>query len=351
MTMDYRQLGQSGLKVSAICLGTMTFGRQNSEAESHAQLDRARDAGINFIDTAEMYAVPSTAETYGTSEVIVGNWLKRQRRDQFLIATKASGPGRQMNWIRGGPHGFDLENLRAAVDGSLRRLQTEHIDLYQLHWPARNQPMFGQWQFDPEKERASEHHATSVRATLDALGELVKAGKIRYVGLSNEHPWGVMEFIRLADAYGLPRVVSIQNAYNLLNRIYDYGLAEVGYREQVGLLAYSPLGFGTLSGKYIDNAKAQGRINLFPGFGQRYAKSNVTPAVAAYAGLAKRHGLTPTQLALAWNYRRWCVSSSIIGATDLAQLAENLGAWEIQLAPEVIAEIDAIHLRYTNPAP
>jgi aryl-alcohol dehydrogenase-like predicted oxidoreductase len=345
--MEYRQLGQSDLKVSAICLGTMTFGRQNTRDEAHAQLDRALAAGINFIDTAEMYAVPATAETYGASERIVGEWLKRQRRDRVIVATKAAGPSRNLTWIRGGPHAFDLANLRAAVEGSLQRLQTDHIDLYQLHWPARNQPMFGEWQFAPRRE----HAATSIRDTLEALAVLVKDGKIRYVGLSNEHPWGVMEFVRLADAYGLPRPVAIQNAYNLLNRVHDYGLAEVGFREQVGLLAYSPLAFGTLSGKYLDRPDAAGRINLFPGFAQRYHKPNVAPAVAAYAELARRHALSPAQLALAWNYRRWCVTSSIIGATNLEQLDENLGAWDVRLPEEALQEIDRIHLRYSNPAP
>ena len=345
--MDQVNLGTSPLRVSRLCLGTMTFGQQNTEAEGHAQLDRALAAGINFVDTAEMYAVPPTADSYGKTEQIVGTWLKRQARDRVVLATKATGLGRSLSWIRGGPTGFDAANLTAALEGSLKRLQTDYVDLYQLHWPARNQPMFGQWEYDPEKERAS----TPIRETLEVLAALVKEGKIRYVGLSNEHPWGVMQFVRLAEEYGLPRVVSTQNAYSLLNRVYDTGLAEIGYRENVSLLAYSPLAFGTLSGKYIDNPQAAGRINQFGGFGQRYAKPNVAPAVAAYAALAREHGLTPTQLALAWCYQRWCVASTIIGATSMAQLEENLGAWECSLTAEVLAAIDAIHLRYTNPAP
>ncbi|MBK9445088.1 MAG: aldo/keto reductase [Betaproteobacteria bacterium] len=345
--MDYTFLGQSSLKVSRICLGTMTFGQQNTEAEGHAQLDRALAAGINFVDTAEMYAVPPSAESYGKTEAIVGNWLRKQARDQIVLATKATGPGRPLSWIRGGPSGFDAENLTAALEGSLKRLQTDYVDLYQLHWPARNQPMFGQWEFEPGSERDS----TPIHETLAVLARLVKAGKIRYVGLSNEHPWGVMQFVRLAETHGLPRVVSTQNAYNLLNRVYDAGLAEVCFREQVSLLAYSPLGFGFLSGKYLDNPQASGRGRLFSGFAQRYSKPNVAPAVAAYAALARAHGLTPTQLALAWCYRRWCVASTIIGATSMAQLEENLGAWECLPNAEVLAGIDAIHLRYTNPAP
>lgn len=345
--MEYASLGQSGLKVSRICLGTMTFGVQNSEAEAHAQLDRAFAAGVNFVDTAEMYAVPPSAESYGKTEQIVGNWLKCQSRDKVVLATKATGPGRSLSWIRGGPSGFDAANLTAALEGSLQRLQTDYIDLYQLHWPARNQPMFGQWQYEPDKERGG----TDIREMLDVLAGFVKAGKVRHVGVSNEHPWGVMRFTQLAEAHGLPRIVSIQNAYNLLNRSYDTALAELCHREQVSLLAYSPLAFGLLSGKYLDNPAAAGRVTQFAGFAQRYSKPNVEPAVRAYAALAREHGLTATQLALAWCYHRWCVASTIIGATTMAQLEENLAAWSVHAADELIAAIDAIHLRFTNPAP
>lgn len=345
--MNFITLGQSGLKVSRICLGTMTFGVQNSEAEAHAQLDRAFAAGVNFVDTAEMYAVPPSAESYGKTEQIVGSWLKRQPRDKVVLATKATGPGRSLSWIRGGPSGFDAANLTAALEGSLQRLRTDYIDLYQLHWPARNQPMFGQWQYEPDKERGG----TDIRETLDVLAGFVKAGKVRHVGVSNEHPWGVMRFTQLAEAHGLPRIVSIQNAYNLLNRSYDTALAELCHREQVSLLAYSPLAFGFLSGKYLDNPAAAGRVTQFAGFAQRYSKPNVEPAVRAYAALAREHGLTATQLALAWCYHRWCVASTIIGATTMAQLEENLAAWSVPSADELIAAIDAIHLRFTNPAP
>jgi aryl-alcohol dehydrogenase-like predicted oxidoreductase len=345
--MKKRYLGHSPLQVSEVCLGTMTFGQQNSESEAHAQLDRASAAGINFIDTAEMYPVPPRAGTCGRTEQIVGNWLVRQPRQQVVVATKAAGPARGLNWIRGGRLAFDLDSLRAAVEGSLQRLRTDYVDLYQLHWPARNQPMFGQWQFVPAKECA----ATAIIETLEALATLVREGKIRYFGLSNEHPWGVMEFVRLAKEHDLPRPVSLQNAYSLLNRVYENGLAEVCYRENVSLLPYSPLAFGTLSGKYLADPKAAGRITEFAGFGQRYAKPNVAPAVAAYAELAHRHGLTPSQLALAFVYSRWFVASTIIGATNMAQLDENLAALAIQLPPAVLAEIDEIHLRYTNPAP
>ncbi|MFN3984421.1 MAG: aldo/keto reductase [Rhodocyclaceae bacterium] len=345
--MEYRQLGGSDLRVSAICLGTMTFGQQNGTAEAHAQLDRARAAGINFIDTAEMYSVPTRAETYGATERIIGEWLVGRPRDSVVLATKVAGPARSLNWIRGGPLALDRDNIRAALEGSLRRLRTDYIDLYQLHWPERNQPMFGQWQYDPSKER----ECTPIRAQLEALAELVEEGKIRYVGLSNEHPWGVMEFIRLADEFGLPRVVTIQNAYNLLNRVFEYGLAETCMRERVGLLPYSPLAFGHLTGKYLQNAAAPGRLTEFESFGQRYARPNVLPAVQAYAALARQFGLTPTQLALAFVYHRPFVASTIIGATSVAQLEENLAAWAVRLDAEMVAAIDDVHLRYTNPAP
>jgi len=345
--MELRQLGSSELMVSAVCLGTMTFGQQNSEAEAHAQLDHVFAHGINFLDAAEMYPVPPRAETVTRTETIVGNWLRRQPRDKVILATKVAGPRRKMDWIRGGPRALDRDNIRAAVEGSLQRLQTDYIDLYQLHWPERNVPMFGQYQFDPGHET----EAVPIRAQLEVLAELVHEGKVRYIGLSNEHPWGVMEFLRLAREHGLPRVATIQNAYSLLNRGYESGLAEIGFRENVGLLAYSPLAFGHLTGKYLADPSAAGRISAFPGFGQRYDKPNVRPAVAAYADLARQHGLSPAGLALSFVYRRWFVASTIIGATTLAQLEENLDAWGKPLSDEVLAEIEAIHLRYTNPAP
>lgn len=218
--MEYRTLGDGALQVSAICMGTMTFGEQNDEAQAHALLDRAWEAGVNFYDTAEMYPVPARAETYGATERILGTWLKRKPRDRVILATKAAGPARSLNWIRGGPSGFDERNLREAIEGSLRRLQTDYVDLYQLHWPDRNQPMFGDWRFDPDKERPT----VPIRAQLEALAKLVEEGKIRYVGVSNEHSWGVMQFVRLAGEHGLPRIVSIQNAYHLMNRTFEYGL-------------------------------------------------------------------------------------------------------------------------------
>ncbi len=346
-TIQHRALGKSELIVPEICLGTMTFGEQTAEADAHAQLDFALAHGVNFIDTAEMYAVPPRAETYGATETIVGNWLKRQQRDKIILATKVAGPARSLTWIRNGPQAMDRSNIRAAIEGSLQRLQTDYIDLYQLHWPERNQPMFGQWQFDPKSERGG----TPIREQLEALAELVREGKVRHIGVSNEHAWGLMQFVRLADELGLPRIVSTQNAYHLLNRTFETGLAEISHREQIGLLAYSPLAFGHLTGKYLADPAAPGRLTQWPFFGQRYTKPNVAPAVAAYAALARQHDLTPTQLALGFVRSRWFVASTIIGASSLAQLQETLPATLTPLSDEILAAIDAIHLQYTNPAP
>lgn len=346
-TVRRNPLGRNGPSIPEICLGTMTFGEQTAEADAHAQLDYALAHGVNFIDTAEMYAVPPRAETYGATETIVGNWLRRQPRDKVFLATKVAGPARSLTWIRNGPPALDRANIRAAIEGSLRRLQTDYVDLYQLHWPERNQPMFGQWQFDPGAERG----ATPIRAQLEALAELVAEGKVRHVGVSNEHPWGIMQFVRLADELGLPRIASTQNAYNLLNRTFETGLAEVCHREQVALLAYSPLAFGHLTGKYLADPRAVGRLTLWESFGQRYTKPNVQPAVAAYAELARRHGLSPVQLALGFVRSRWFVASTIVGASSLTQLKETLPATLTPLSAEVLAGIDATHLRYTNPAP
>ena len=345
--MEYRRLGGSGPRVSAVCLGTMTFGQQNGEAEAHSQLDLAVERGIDFIDTAEMYPVPARAETSGETERIVGNWLARQAREKLVIATKVAGPARSLEWIRGGPLALDRANIRAAVEGSLRRLRTDYIDLYQLHWPARNQPLFGQLPFDPARERES----TPIRAQLEALAELVEEGKIRHVGLSNEQPWGLMEFVRLARDSGLPRVVSVQNAYNLLNRVYEYGMSEITLREDVALLAYSPLAFGHLSGKYLADPAAHGRLTEFENFGVRYAKPGVRAAVERYAEIARRRGMSLTALALAFVYSRWFVGSTIVGATSVAQLAENLDACQRRLDEDTLAEIEQVHQLHANPAP
>jgi aryl-alcohol dehydrogenase-like predicted oxidoreductase len=340
-------LGNSDLNVTYICLGTMTFGQQNTEADAHAQLDYALEQGINFIDTAEMYPVPPRGETSGRTEKYVGTWLKQRPRDTIILASKVTGPGRSFEWIRDGQLNFSRANLQRALEGSLQRLQTDYLDLYQLHWPDRNVPVFGGYHFDPTRERET----VPLRETIATLGEFIQAGKIRHWGMSNETPWGLMSALRIADELGVPRPVSVQNAYNLMNRIWEDGLSEIGYRENVGLLAYSPLGFGFLSGKYHDNPEAEGRATLFSGFAGRYGKPNVEPAVAAYVELARQHGLTPTQLALAFVYNRWCVASTIIGATTMEQLREDIAAAEVTLTPDVLERIEEIHLLYTNSAP
>jgi aryl-alcohol dehydrogenase-like predicted oxidoreductase len=343
-TMKYHTLGNSDLNVSEICLGTMTFGEQNSADDARILLDYALSCGVNFIDTAEMYPVPPRAETCRRTEDYIGRWLKSQARDKLVVATKVTGPARGFDWIRGGPS-VTRRHIEEAIDGSLCRLQTDYIDLYQIHWPDRNVPMFGQSTFDVTAERDT----TPIAEQLAALGNLVKAGKIRYVGLSNETPWGVCEFVRIAEQAGLPRVVSIQNAYNLINRVFEYGLSETCYRENIGLLAYSPLAFGSLSGKYLSGGS--GRMTLFPGFGQRYNKPNVNEAVGAYCALALETGVTPATLALAFVRSRQFVASTIIGATSMVQLKENIDSTMVELSAAVLQEIATIHARYADPAP
>ena len=346
--MEMTTLGAGALKVSKICLGTMTFGEQNSEAEAHSQLDYAVERGINFIDTAEMYAVMPRAQTQGSTERFIGSWIKKRGgRGDIVLASKIAGPGPHLTWIRDGVNNFDPANLRAAVEGSLRRLQTEHIDLYQLHWPSRNLPIFGARAFDPNAERPS----VAVEDTLAALGRLIDEGKIGQIGVSNESSWGVSEFIKRSEQKGLPRIATIQNLYNLTARHYETSLLnETCFREQVGLLAYSPLAFGQLSGKYLDDPQAPGRLNLFPkNWSPRYLRPAVLAACAQYAALARAHGMTPAQMALAWCYSRWFVASTIIGATNLEQLRDNIDAYATVLPDEVLGEIDRIHASLPDP--
>lgn len=344
--MEYRQLGTSDLEVSALALGTMTFGEQNSEAEAHAQLDLAVARGVNFIDTAEMYPVPPRAETVHRTESHIGSWLKHQPRDKLILATKITGAARGFSWIRNGPR-ISREQINAAIDGSLRRLQTDCIDLYQIHWPDRYVPMFGAAGYDIAQERDS----VPIAEQLQALAELVRAGKVRHIGLSNETPWGVNEFVRCAESLGLPKIVSIQNAYHLMNRTFEAGLAEVCRHANVGLLAYSPLAFGWLSGKYLADPQARGRVTLFPGFGQRYNKPNVPAAAKEYVRIANEAGLSPARMALAYARTRWFTGSVILGATSLQQLNENLDSAEVTLSAEVLEQIEAAHKLYPNPAP
>lgn len=288
------------------------------------------------------------AETQGSTERFIGSWLKKRgRRDDLVIASKIAGPNANMHWIRGASHDLDAANVRAAVDTSLQRLQTDYIDLYQVHWPSRNVPIFGANSFNPKRERSS----VPIEETLGALDELVKAGKIRHIGVSNESPWGVCEYVKLSETKGLPRIATIQNLYNLTARAFETTLLdEICFREEVSLLAYSPLSFGQLTAKYIDNPKAHGRLTIFPpNWSPRYVRPEVLAATREYAALARANGLTPAQMALAWCYSRWFVGSTIIGATTLEQLKENIDAAAIALPPAVCAEIDAIHARITNP--
>jgi aryl-alcohol dehydrogenase-like predicted oxidoreductase len=346
--MKMQKLGQTDLNVSRVCLGTMTFGEQNTESDAHSQLDYAIERGINFIDTAEMYPVPPSAATQGATERFVGSWLKKSgKRADIVLATKAAGPNPNQTWIRGGRQNLDAANIRAALEDSLGRLGTDYVDLYQLHWPSRNVPIFGANSFDPAKERAS----VPIEETLAVLGDLVKEGKIRHIGVSNESPWGVSEYIKQSEMRGLPRIATIQNLYNLTARAFETTLLdEVCYREQVSLLAYSPLAFGQLSAKYIDDPKAHGRLTIYPPtWSPRYLRPAVFEATREYAALARANGMSPAQMALAWCYSRWFVASTIIGATSLAQLKENIDAESLSLSDDVVAAIDAIHARYTNP--
>jgi aryl-alcohol dehydrogenase-like predicted oxidoreductase len=347
--MLYRPLGRTGLNVSLICLGTMNMGEQNTEAEGHAQLDHALDRGINFIDTAEMYSIPPKPETQGSTERIIGTWLKaRGNRDRVILATKVLGRS-QSTWLRDGGMTTELSarQINEAIDKSLRRLQTDYVDLYQLHFPDR--PI--QWGANPTVYRHQDGPSIPIEETLEALAALVKAGKVRHIGLSNESAWGTMTFLKHAEMRGLPRVQSVQNAYSLLNRTYEVALAEIAHREDVGLLAYSPLAQGFLTGKYLNGARPAGaRVTLF-NRAQRYERPGAEEATAKYVALAREAGMSPATLALAFVNSRSFVTSNIIGATTMAQLAENIAAWDVTLPADVLARIDAIHQEHSNPCP
>lgn len=345
--MDLRPLGRTGLSVSSIGLGTMTFGEQNTEAEAHRLLDMAVDHGVTLVDTAEMYPIPPSPGTQGLTERYVGSWLKaRGRRDRVVLATKITGPGAMVGHVRGGDLRFGPEQVRAAVDGSLRRLGTDHIDLYQLHWPERPANVFGR--------RGYTHSATDFTPfaeVLDALQREIARGTVRAVGLSNETPWGAMSCLALADGGGRPRMASIQNPYNLLNRLFEVGLAEVAIREELGLFAYSPLAFGVLTGKYLHGAPPpRGRLTLFPQY-VRYTGPSAVAATRAYVALAQRFGLDPARMTLAYVASRPFVTSVLIGATTEDQLANNLAAADLVLDDRVVEGIEAIHEANPNPAP
>ena len=336
------------LSVSDIGLGTMTFGEQTDRDDAHKQLDYAQAQGVTLLDMAEMYPVPGRAETQGATEAIVGEWLKRQRRDKVIVATKVAGPQRGFTWLRGGPTALDETNIRAALHASLKRLHTDYVDIYQIHWPARPLPLFGDTHYEPRDDRDEGH---AIDEQLAVLGALVKEGKVRYLGLSNETPWGVMRFLESADRHKLPRIVTIQNAYNLLNRSFEAGLAEICHKEKLGLLAYSPLAFGLLTGKYLTSTDPEARLVRFPQFGPRYRKPPVEAAVRAYAQIASDFGVPLGALALAFVRSRFFTASTLVGARTLDQLKENLENAKLVLTPEMLAAIDAIHVRSPNPAP
>ena len=353
--MNTIRLGQSDLRVTPICLGTMTFGEQVDEATAHAILDRSLARGVNFIDTAEMYAVPPRAETFNATEIIVGNWLAKNpaARSQVVLATKVAGPSRAMPWIRGGSGDLTGADIVAACEGSLKRLQTDVIDLYQIHWPVRHVPAFGMMYYDPAKDTVG----SSIQEQLEALHKLVQAGKVRAVGLSNESPYGVHEFVRLAEQQGLPRLATVQNSYSLLNRSVENGLDETMHRLGVSLLAYSPLAYSLLTGKYDaagltgPQAPVGGRLNRFESTRkQRWGRPEALVAARRYSTLAREHGLTPTQMALAFCYTKWQVASTLIGVTSVAQLDENLDVWGTTLASELLRKIDAIRWEMRDPA-
>lgn len=347
--MEFNTLGNTDTRVSALCLGTMTWGEQNTQQEGFAQMDMAVDYGVNFFDVAEMYPVPPKPETQGASERIMGEWFKQSgKRHDIVLATKVAGrsdrnPG--LDHVRGGAR-LNAEHIIAACEASLERLQTDVIDLYQVHWPERPANFFGRLEYEHGND-----DGYAIEETLTALNTLVEQGKVRHIGISNETPWGMMEYLRLSKEREAKRIVSIQNPYNLLNRTFDIGLSEMSLRENVGLLAYSPLAFGVLTGKYLNGQKPKNaRITLYERF-KRYEKVNAEEAVSAYVQLAKAHDLDPAQMALAWVNSRPHVSSNIIGATNLDQLKTNLESIELALSQEVLAEIDQIHTRYPNPTP
>jgi len=348
--MEYTRLGDSDLRVSRICLGSMIWGEQNTEAEAFEQLDCGVDLGANFIDTAEMYSVPSRAETYGASETIIGNWLKRRgNRDRLVVATKVVGPcGDWMPHIREGATRLDRPNIEQAIEGSLRRLQTDYVDLYQLHWPQRKTNYFGRLGYAHEPTP----DWVPLEETLGVLGDLVDDGKVRAIGVSNETPWGLMRFLAEAEKAGLPRVVSIQNPYNLLNRTFEVGLAEICMRENVGCLPYSPLGFGVLSGKYLAGHDPDARLNR-PEFKRFTRYTNAIPRLATekYAQVARRFGLDMAQMALAYVNSRPFVASNIIGTSSVAQVRENIASLDLKLDDEVLKAIEDVHKAHPNPAP
>ena len=344
--MNFTTLPNTDIKVSKICLGTMTFGEQNSEIDAHSQLDYVVEKGVNFIDTAEMYPIAAREATLGLTEKYIGNWLKKSgKRNQLVIATKIAGPNRKMEYIRN-PLNFSKKSIQEAVDLSLKNLQTDYIDLYQMHWPERVMNMFGQ----RGVSKIDTNWHENFFELLSVFDGIIKEGKIKHIGISNENPYGMMKFISESEKHNLPRIVTIQNPFSLLNRLYEVGLSEIGMRENVGLLAYSPLGFSFLTGKHLNGTVPNSRLALFPQF-SRYSNDNCHKATQLYQALAQSNGLTLTQMALAFANQQDFVTSTIIGATTMEQLQENIAAFETVLSPEIISEINKIQEVFPNPAP
>jgi len=348
--MKFRTLGRTDIQVSVIGLGTMTFGEQNSEAEGHEQIDYALDQGVNLIDTAEMYSVPPRAETYGSTERIIGTWIRKSgKRHRIVLCSKVAGPTHVLkaDYLRGGTNALDRKNILAAIDSSLQRLQTDYIDLYQLHWPDRSTNFFGQLGY----RHTENDDSVPIEETLDVVTGLVRAGKVRHIGLSNETPWGLHRYLQIAEQRGLARVVSIQNPYSLLNRTFEIGLAEMSIREDVGLLAYSPLGFGVLSGKFLNGARPpESRVVRWARFA-RYNGELAEKATSAYVEIARQSGLDPAQMALAFVNRQRFLTSNLIGATTMEQLKTNLASAAIELSEDTVEAIEAAHRTQPNPCP
>ncbi len=346
--MKYRKLGNTNLDVSLICLGTMTYGEQNTEAEGFEQMDFAVEKGINFFDTAELYAIPPKQKTYGKTEEIIGNWFqKRKNRKKIILATKIAGPG--LKWIRGGGSQYSSKSIEEALNDSLKRLKTDYIDLYQLHWPERNTNYFGDLDYE---HNTNEKKWNSFDSILNVFKKLIDQGKIRYIGLSNETPWGFSKFLQIANEKKLPRVVSVQNPYNLVNRSYEVGMSEISIRENAGLLAYSPLAAGYLTGKYRNKQMPKNsRMDLFYENYPRYHNERTYNAVDEYFKIAKKNAVSLTQLSQAFVNSRDFVTSNIIGATTMSQLKENVESINISLTEEVINEINLVHEKIPNPAP
>lgn len=347
--MKYSTLGNTDLKVSKICLGTMTWGEQNTEAEGHEQMDYALDQGVNFWDTAELYSVPAKETTYGATEKVMGTWFKKTgRRDEVILATKIAGASPGLPWIRG-TEDFSREAIFKAIDNSLKRLQTDYVDLYQLHWPTRKTNFFGSREY---RHSSKDTWEDNILELIEAMNELVKQGKIRYYGISNETPWGFHRYLHLANKHDLPRLVSVQNPYSLLNRTYEIGMSEISIRESAGLLAYSPMGFGMLSGKYHKGTdKPQDRLNQFGNTHNRYSSELSRAATGKYLAIAEQHGISLAQMSLAFVNQQPFVTSNIIGATSMAQLKENIDSINIDLSKDILTEIDGVHREISNPAP